>query len=106
MILTLSGMACSLRNCSLLPCPIDLVEGHLVGEAQVGVACQSFVHVAHAVAGIALAVGKDYLHLGVVEQQANEFAARIACRTKYSNINHFVRKEIRIIRIIFSERMF
>ena len=33
---------------------VHLVEGHLVGEQQVGVANQSFMHIRHRVAGVAL----------------------------------------------------
>ena len=60
---------------------VDLLKGHRVGKAQVGVADESFVHVAHQIAGVALRVGKYNLCLRVVEQQADELTARIACCT-------------------------
>ena len=57
---------------------IDILEGHLVGERQVAIAHESFVHVAHQITGIALAVGKHNLGLRMVQQQPQQFAARIA----------------------------
>ena len=60
---------------------VYLVEGHGVGEAEVGVAQQTLMHIGHEVARVALAVGKDDLCLGVVDQQADELAARVACCT-------------------------
>ena len=61
---------------------VDLVERHLIRKAQLRIANQSFVHVAHQVPCVALAVGKDNLCLGMVEQQADELTARIACSAK------------------------
>ena len=57
---------------------VDLVEGHLVGEEQIGVSNQSFVDVADGIPGIRLGVGKDNLRLGVIQQQTDEFASRVS----------------------------
>ena len=67
---------------------IDLVKGHLVGEAQFRLTDESFMDIAYQISRIALGIGKDYLCLRMVEQQTDEFTTRIACRTKYSNFNH------------------
>lgn len=56
---------------------INLMEGHLVGEPQVGVANKPFVHVRYQIASVALRIGKHNLCLGMIEQQADEFAASI-----------------------------
>ena len=69
---------------------VDLVEGHLVGECQVGVAQQSLVYVGYGVAGIALAVGKNNLCLGMVKQQTDKFTAGITCCTENTYSNHKV----------------
>jgi hypothetical protein len=60
---------------------IDLIERHLVGKLQISLANESFVDIADEVACVALRVGKDNLCLRVVEQQADELTARIACCT-------------------------
>ena len=60
---------------------VDIFEWHLVSKPQVGVADESFMHVAYKIASITLAIGEDNLCLGVVQQQANEFSARVSCRT-------------------------
>ena len=58
---------------------IDLVERHIGTELQVGFAIQTLVHVGYKIASIALAVGKYYLHLGMIDEQAYEFASCVAC---------------------------
>ena len=60
---------------------IHLVEGHLGSKALLGFAEQAFMHVTNQIACVALAVGKDNLCLGVVQQHTDEFTARISCRT-------------------------
>lgn len=67
---------------------IHLIEGHGVGETQVGIAQEALVHVGHEVACIALAVGKDDFRLRMVHQEADEFATGISGSTKYSYFNH------------------
>ena len=58
---------------------IDLVERHIGTEPQVGFAIQTLVHVGYKIAGIALAVGKYYLRLGMIYEQTYEFATCVAC---------------------------
>ena len=60
---------------------INLVEGHLAGEPQIGLANQSFVHIAHQIPCITLRIGKHNLCLRMVQQQADQLTARIACRS-------------------------
>ena len=57
---------------------VYLVERHLAGEPQVGVAIQALMHVGHKIARVALAVCKHYLCFGVVEQQTDKFATGVA----------------------------
>ena len=58
---------------------IDLVERHIGTELQVGFAIQTFVHVGYKIAGVALAIGKYYLRLGMIYEQTYEFATCVAC---------------------------
>ncbi len=58
---------------------IDLVERHIGTELQVCIAIQTLVHVGYKIAGIALAVGKYYLRLGMIYEQTYEFATCVAC---------------------------
>ena len=58
---------------------IDLVERHIGTERQVGFAIQPLVHVGYKIAGIALAIGKYYLRLGMIDEQTYEFATCVAC---------------------------
>ena len=60
---------------------VNLLEGHLCREAQVGFSNQSLMDVTHQITGIALTIGKDNLCLWVVQQQADKFTTRIACCT-------------------------
>ncbi len=60
---------------------IDLVERHIGTELQVGFAIQTLVHVGYKIAGIALAIGKYYLRLGMIYEQTYEFASCVACRS-------------------------
>ena len=46
---------------------VHTLERHLVGESQLRIADESFVYVAHQIARIRLAVGKDNLNLGMAE---------------------------------------
>ena len=58
---------------------IDLVERHIGTERKVGFAIQTLVHVGYKIAGIALAIGKYYLRLGMIYEQTYEFATCVAC---------------------------
>ena len=58
---------------------IDLIERHFGTELQVGFAIQTLVHVGYKIAGIALAIGKYYLRLGMIYEQTYEFATCVAC---------------------------
>ena len=58
---------------------VDIFEWHIRGELQVGIAIQTFVHVGYKIAGIALAIGKYYLRLGMIYEQTYEFATCVAC---------------------------
>ena len=58
---------------------IDLIERHIGTELQVGFAIQTLVHVGYKIAGVALAVGKYYLCLGMIDEQTYEFATCVAC---------------------------
>ena len=60
---------------------IDLIKRHFGTELQVGIAIQTLVHVGYKIAGIALAVGKYYLRLGMIYEQTYEFATCVACRS-------------------------
>ena len=60
---------------------IDIFEWHIRGELQVGIAIQTLVHVGYKIAGIALAVGKYYFGVGVIDEQTYEFATCVACRS-------------------------
>ncbi len=60
---------------------VNIFERHIRGELQVGIAIQTFMHVGYKIAGIALAVGKHYLRLGMIDEQAYEFASCVACRS-------------------------
>ena len=60
---------------------VHLVKRHLVRKLQFCFAYQAFVNVRHQIACVALAIGKHNLCLGMVQQQANQFSARIACST-------------------------
>ena len=60
---------------------IDLIERHIGTELQVGIAIQTLVHVGYKIAGIALAVGKYYFGVGVIDEQTYEFATCVACRS-------------------------
>ena len=68
---------------------VDLVERHLVGELQVGLAYESLMDVAHGVACVALRIGKDDLCPGMVEQHTDEFTTSVACSSQYSNLYSF-----------------
>lgn len=63
---------------------VNLIKRHLVGEVQGAVAHQPFMYVAHQVAGIAFAVGKDNFCLWVVQQQADQLTTRVACCASFS----------------------
>ena len=60
---------------------VNLIKRHLVGELQVCLANQSFVHIADQIARVALRVGKDNLCLRMVKQQTDQFSTCITCRT-------------------------
>ena len=67
---------------------IHLFKRHLTGEAQVGIADEALVHVAHQIARIALAVGKHDVCLWVCQQYAYEFTACVAGCSQYSYAHH------------------
>ena len=58
---------------------IDLVERCLVGERQVGIAIESLMNSSYRIACIRLGIGKDNLYLGMMDEQADEFASRVTC---------------------------
>ena len=66
------------------------IERHIAAEGHLGFAYQTFVHFIHLISGVALRVGKHYLHLGVIEQHAYEFAAGIAGGSQYSYFYHSI----------------
>ena len=66
---------------------IHLVEMHFICEAEVCLTNESLVHLADRIAGVALAIGKDYLSLRMSEQHPYQFAASISRSTKDTNIN-------------------
>ena len=47
------------------------------------------MNIGNGIACVALRIGKHYLSLGVVEQQADEFTARISRCSQYSYSYHF-----------------
>ena len=58
---------------------VNIFEWHIGTERQVGFAIQTLVHVGYKIAGVALAVGKYYLRLGMIDEQTYEFATCVAC---------------------------
>ena len=60
---------------------VNILEWHLVSKPQVCVADEAFMHIAYRITCITLAIGEDNLSLGVVQQQTDEFSARVSCRT-------------------------
>ncbi len=67
---------------------VDVVERHVGGELQVGVAVETLVDGRYIIARMALAVGKGDGGLRVVDQQPDEFATRIAGGSEYSYSYH------------------
>ena len=67
---------------------IHVVERHRRRECHITLAKQSPVHVADEVAGITFAVDELQLGLGVVDEQADEFAGCVASPAEDSNLNH------------------
>ena len=67
---------------------VDLVEGHRVGEAHGGLAVESLMDIGEQIAGIAAAVDKDQIGVGVVDEQTDEFAGGIAGSSQYSYSYH------------------
>ena len=57
---------------------VNIFEWHIGTERQVGFAIQTLVHVGYKIAGIALAIGKYYLRLGMIYEQTYEFATCVA----------------------------
>ena len=68
---------------------INMAKVVVTAKAQIALSDEPLMYVAHKVAGIALAMGEDYLRLRMIKQQAYQLAARIACRSKYSYSYHF-----------------
>ena len=60
---------------------VDILKRHLVRKPQVCIADEALMYITHQIAGVALRVGKYDLCLGMVQQQADQLAARISCRT-------------------------
>ena len=56
---------------------IHLVERHLGGKLQVGLAIQSLVNLSRQVAGVTLAVGEYNLCLRMVDKEANQLTSSI-----------------------------
>ena len=67
---------------------IDFVERHVRRKGHVSLSNQPFMHIAHGVPGIALAIGEHNLRIGMVEQQADEFTSGVACSSQYSYFYH------------------
>ena len=67
---------------------VDLVKGHRVGEAHGGLTVESLMDIGEQIAGIAAAVDKDQLGVGVVDEQTDEFAGGIAGSSQYSYSYH------------------
>ena len=67
---------------------IDFIQRDLSRKAHVRLAIQAFVDVRNPVSRIAGAIDKDYFHVRMVDQQANEFARRITCSAYNSYFNH------------------
>ena len=67
---------------------ICLLEGQVLREAQVCVAYQTAMHIAHQITGITLTVGKHNPCFGVQQQHTHQFAARISGGTQYSYSYH------------------
>ena len=57
---------------------IDIVERHRRRELQVGIAIEPFVHIGDVIAGVALRIGKDQFHVGMIDQQPYQFTASIS----------------------------
>ena len=76
---------------------VYLVQRQAVGEAQVGLAIETLVHVGHAVARMAGAVDEDNLCLRVVDEQADKFAGRVAGPADDSYLYHGFNEELRMM---------
>ena len=64
---------------------IHLVKWHFRSKRQPGLAYESLVHFIHFIPGITLAVGKDYLCLRMVQQEADQFTSCIASGSQDAN---------------------
>ena len=60
---------------------VNLIPGHLAGEAKIRLTHQTFMDIAHQIPCIALAVSKDNLRGRMIEQYPDQFAASIAGST-------------------------
>ena len=58
---------------------VHFLERHFAGEAEVSLANQPFVDFADGIAGVALAIGKDNLRLGMPQKHSYQLAASITC---------------------------
>ena len=58
---------------------VHLLERHFRSEAEVSLANQPFVDFADGIAGVALAIGKDNLRLGMPKKHSYQFATSITC---------------------------
>ena len=57
---------------------VDVVQAQFVGKGQVGFAIQTFMHLGNLVPGVAVAVYEHDFRIGMVDEQADKFAGRIA----------------------------
>ena len=57
---------------------IDVVERHRRRELQVGIAIEPFVHISYVIAGVALRIGENQFHVGMIDQQPYQFTASIS----------------------------
>lgn len=59
-----------------------------VGKNQVCLAEKSLVHIGHRMSGIARRMHELYAHPGMIDEQAEEFAGRVAGSSDYSYLFH------------------
>ena len=63
---------------------INLVERKLVREDHIRLTKQAAVYIRQLIAGVAGTVHEDQLHIGMIQQEANQLTCRIA-RTAYDS---------------------
>ena len=67
---------------------VDRLQRQTVGELHVRLAEQPLVDVGQQVLGVGRTVDKAYLHIRVMQQQADEFARSIACATDNTSFHN------------------